>query len=297
MKSRKNLLAMILCIIMVTASGVQALASPQTVSPTTSTVIVNGTLTEFEAYLINDNNFFRLRDLAYALNGTNKQFSVGWDGAANAIMLTSGQPYEPIGGEMAQGDGTPQVATPTTSRVFINGVELNLTAYNISGNNFFRLRDIMRAFDIGVSWDAATSTIAIDTNTVYHGYGQLVAGGGTFIEADDDSLFFVDRLNLANLTLIPESVHILTPYDDPHGQWGDWDMYVWKADVRGVANLADIFVARQNLGNNNEHRLGLDTRGSDLVLSLVRLNDNGDLVGVMYLLPDNIAREARAIGF
>ena len=99
-----------------------------------------------------------------------------------------------------------------------------------------------------------------------------------------------DSLNLADLTLIPESVHILVPYDDVHSQWGDWDMYVWSGEVRRTANQADIFVARQTLENNNEFRIGLDVRGDDVVLSLVRLNDNGDLVGMMYLVPANMAR-------
>ena len=108
---------------------------------------------------------------------------------------------------------------------------------------------------------------------------------------DDVGPFIPDILNLADLTLIPESVHVLTPYDDPHGQWGDWDMYIWSAEVRGVANLADIFVARQGLDNNNEHRIGFDERGSDMVLSIVRLNENGDMVGMMYLVPDSIVKE------
>ena len=140
---------------------------PRTALPTESTVIVNGVVTAFEAYNIGGNNFFKLRDLAYAINGSNKQFSVEWDGAANAISLTSGQPYIPVGGEMALGDGTPRLATPTTARVFLDGTELNATAYNIGGNNFFRLRDIMRALDIGVTWDDATRIIGIDTSMPY----------------------------------------------------------------------------------------------------------------------------------
>ena len=108
---------------------------------------------------------------------------------------------------------------------------------------------------------------------------------------DDGSPFILDILNLTDLTLIPESVQTLTPYDDPHGQWGDWDMYIWSGEVRGVANLADILVSRQSFDNTNEIRFGLDRKGSDMVLELVKLNDNGDLVGMLYLVPDNIARE------
>ena len=165
MITRRKFFAMLLCMVLMLTAGTSAFASARTVNPTESTVIVNGTPMEFEAYLIDGNNFFKLRDLAYALNGTNKQFSVSWDSATNAISLTGGQSYEPIGGEMTRGNGTPQIAIPTTSRLFINGLSVNLTAYNISDNNFFRLRDIMIVFDIGVTWDAEANTIKIDTNT------------------------------------------------------------------------------------------------------------------------------------
>ena len=140
---------------------------PVTVSPTRSTVMVNGAATAFEAYSIGGSNFFKLRDLAYVLNGTEKQFAVAWDSENNAISLTSGDAYEAIGGEMQQGDGTAKTATPTTSRILLNGVELSLTAYNIGGSNFFRLRDLMRTLDIGVTWNAAASTIGIDTSIPY----------------------------------------------------------------------------------------------------------------------------------
>ena len=94
MKNTKKLMVMLLCLVMLSALGVPALASLQTVSPMASTVIVNGTAIAFEAYNIDGNNFFKLRDLAYALSGSSKQFSVGWDGAASCVVLSIqfGQP-------------------------------------------------------------------------------------------------------------------------------------------------------------------------------------------------------------
>ena len=142
--------------------------APQTVNPTASTVFINGTATEFEAYLIDGNNFFKLRDLAYVLNGTNKQFAVGYDNATRAITLTSGNAYEPDGGEMILGDGTPKSATLNTSiNISIDGSPVEITAYLISGNNFMRLRDLMRLLDIGVGYDNTTRNITIDTSLPY----------------------------------------------------------------------------------------------------------------------------------
>ncbi|MDR1616919.1 MAG: copper amine oxidase N-terminal domain-containing protein [Syntrophomonadaceae bacterium] len=148
--------------------SISASAAPAlTAKPTASTVLVNGKNIAFDAYNINGNNYFKLRDLAYTLNGTEKQFDVGWDGAKNAISLTSGKAYTVTGGEMADkgaGDKTP---TPTSSKIYLNGKDVTFTAYNIEGNNYFKLRDIGAAFDFGVTWDGAKNTIVIDTSKGY----------------------------------------------------------------------------------------------------------------------------------
>ena len=166
MKKRILSIALALTLILVLVPSA-ATAQHITVNPTPSTVFVDGEAVEFRAYLIGGNNFFMLRALAYVLNGTSAQFNVGWDGATNTITLTSGQAYEIVGGETALGDGLPKTATPTTARVMLDGQELNLTAYLIGGNNFFRLRDVMQALNVGVIWDGPANAIRIDTSIGY----------------------------------------------------------------------------------------------------------------------------------
>jgi len=138
------------------------------VNPTASSVLVNGSSKAFEAYLIDGNNFFKLRDLAMVVSGTEKQFAVGWDGTTKEITLTSGQPYTLIGGEMTQSDGKEKTATLNTNiNISLDGTSVVMTAYLIGGNNFIRLRDIMRLLDIGVTWDGVARTIVIDTSNGY----------------------------------------------------------------------------------------------------------------------------------
>ena len=48
-----------------------------------------------------------------------------------------------------------------------DGAEVQLTAYNIGGNNYFKLRDIGAAFDFGVEWDGAQNSIVIDPTKSY----------------------------------------------------------------------------------------------------------------------------------
>jgi alpha-tubulin suppressor-like RCC1 family protein len=136
-------------------------------TPTASTVLVNGEKVAFDAYNINGNNYFKLRDLAFVLSGTDKQFEVGWDSSANAISLTSSEVYTPVGGEMAAKGAGNKTPTPTGSKIFLDGKEVVLTAYNIDGYNYFKLRDVGQAFDFGVDWDSANSTIVIDTSKGY----------------------------------------------------------------------------------------------------------------------------------
>ncbi|MCL2164184.1 MAG: hypothetical protein FWH55_07290 [Oscillospiraceae bacterium] len=136
-----------------------------TASLTTSTVQVNGENIAFEAYNINGNNYFKLRDLAYVLSGTEKQFEISWDGANDVISLTSGKPYTTIGGEMTAKEGVgDKTAIPTNSKIILDGEEVYFSAYNIEGNNYFKLRDIGETFDFYVTWDGAKDTIVILTN-------------------------------------------------------------------------------------------------------------------------------------
>lgn len=58
-------------------------------------------------------------------------------------------------------------ATPTAATVLVNGKNVSFDAYEIGGNNYFKLRDIGQAFDFGIGWDGASQTITIDTSTGY----------------------------------------------------------------------------------------------------------------------------------
>ena len=138
-----------------------------TAIPTPSKVLINDEVVAFESYNIHDNNFFKLRDLAFALTASEKQFEVTWDAQASVIALISGLPYTVAGGELGAKGTDNKTALPTTARIFIDGEEASFTAYNIDGNNYFKLRDIGEYFDFGIGWDADTNTITVDTSTVY----------------------------------------------------------------------------------------------------------------------------------
>ncbi len=135
--------------------------------PTSSKIIVNGKEVAFEAYRINQNNYFKLRDIAAAISGSEKQFDVAFDAGANAVNIVTGKSYTKAGGELLKGDGKIKAASLSSSRVFLNGKQTGLAAYTIAGNNYFKLRDVMQILDVYVGFDLSSNTISIDTGMGY----------------------------------------------------------------------------------------------------------------------------------
>lgn len=60
--------------------------------------------------------------------------------------------FTAAGGELAvSADPSIKEAKSTTSKVYVNGKEVSFTAYNINGSNYFKLRDIAKVIDFGVT--------------------------------------------------------------------------------------------------------------------------------------------------
>ena len=139
-----------------------------TAVPSSSQVLVDGKSQNFLAYYINGYNYFKLRDIAAVLNGSEKQFEVGWDPETDSISLTTGKPYVLQDGDLeTDSSGENQTGMATQSRIFVDGNEVAFVAYNIGGNNYFKLRDLGAALDFGVDWDPATENILIDSSPDY----------------------------------------------------------------------------------------------------------------------------------
>lgn len=139
-----------------------------TAIPSTSSVKVNGTKVSVDAYNIDGNNYFKLRDIAMAVNNTAKQFEVTLDETSNTLNMTSNKAYTPTGSELvASGNTTSKDGVTTTTKLYLNGQEVQITAYNIGGSDYYKLRDIAKSLDFNLVWDATTHTINMDTSNNY----------------------------------------------------------------------------------------------------------------------------------
>lgn len=130
---------------------------------TISNVLIDGELTSFDTYTIDDSNYFKIRDLAFVLNGSSKNFEVAWYGEKQAINIITNTPYTITGSEISTLNGETKTAITNTAKILVNGDEVDITAYNIDNSSYFELRDICKHLDIDVTLNSATNTIGIIT--------------------------------------------------------------------------------------------------------------------------------------
>ncbi len=139
-----------------------------TASPSTMQVrFASGRQTAMPGYNIEGYNYFKLRDVAQALQlygqREEKKFSVGWDDSAKTITLTQGQSYSAAGGELTPNSGGAQPAVQSSAALIINGqTQTGLAAYNINGSTYFQLRDLLGALGVGVEWNGAANRIELN---------------------------------------------------------------------------------------------------------------------------------------
>jgi alpha-tubulin suppressor-like RCC1 family protein len=144
-------------------------ALPNIANPLTSAVIINGRNVEFQAYSIDGQNFFRMRDIAHALNNTSARVSMGYNGRNHTI--TQGRIAGTDPGLLRNRAGA-LPAIPTTFLYVINGSEVVFDTYRIGNCYFFLLCDIEEHLNIVVTWDEEANEISIKTSSKTQGRTQ-----------------------------------------------------------------------------------------------------------------------------
>ena len=60
-------------------------------------------------------------------------------------------------------------AERSTNRIYVDGQEVHLTAYNINGNNYVMLRDVGRAVGFNVYWNSDAKCVQVESKKPYTG--------------------------------------------------------------------------------------------------------------------------------
>ena len=145
---------------------VEEIPAEGTAYASTQNITIDGKAVEFQAYALKDENgnltnYVKLRDIAFALNGSEAQFEVGFDGT---ISLTTKTAYTVSGTEMTtpfEGDRAYKGGAQT---VKVDSKDVAMTAITLTDDdggayNYFKLRDLgsVLGFEVGYSNETGIS--------------------------------------------------------------------------------------------------------------------------------------------
>jgi hypothetical protein len=143
------------------------LGSTVTGGKTNNKLVIGEKEQTFPAVNIQGYNFIKLRDLAMILNGTGKQFSVGYNNATRTVTLTSGGTYAPLGDELRDNLADPVSSFVSSQRILLDGKLVEVLAYNINDYNYLRLRDLAIMFDFNIDFVEDTGVITLKLEEQY----------------------------------------------------------------------------------------------------------------------------------
>ncbi len=85
------------------------------------------------------------------------------------------------------------VAEPTWQKIYVDGRQVSMTAYNIAGHNYVRLRDIGQQVGFNVYWE---NGVQIDTDAPYTGVApvQEVSSQPTIMEIREEMIRCINEV-------------------------------------------------------------------------------------------------------
>ena len=157
---KRTLCSALACLMLLPTSALAVQATPNH-----QPIVRNGQKVSLAGYEIDGYTYFKLRDVATILNGTESQFSVDYDGTG--ISLTTGQPYTRVQGDLAPiPDGTVAETALISLPLTVNGQSVTLTACEVGGFNYLKLRDLGEALNFPVDYDESTHTILLGAHAM-----------------------------------------------------------------------------------------------------------------------------------
>ena len=85
------------------------------------------------------------------------------------------------------------MAEHSTNRIFVDGKEVQVEAYTIHNNNFMQLRDVGKAVDFNVYWNAADGSVQIETGKPYTGEAPTQTSAAKTVTLPTDGSQYVPQ--------------------------------------------------------------------------------------------------------
>jgi len=145
--------------------GITASAEAASAIKTDSIFYVDETHVSFRSYTIDDSIYVCIFELAIALSGSEKQFSLAWSAGGQALRIISQRPYMAIGVSRTYTYPATANAALTGITVLLDGEETDLTSYKIGNDIYFNLKQFAKALDFNVVTQTDLSTVELITDT------------------------------------------------------------------------------------------------------------------------------------
>lgn len=126
-------------------------------------VSVDGKTVEIDAYNIEGSNYFKLRDVAVILSGTEKEFDVGFDKEDNVIAVLQNKPYSKASEGTSAIDKVKTKAIIKETWINLNSMGRHFYCAFIDNSNYLKLRDLAPFIGFDLSYNNINREIIIET--------------------------------------------------------------------------------------------------------------------------------------
>ena len=124
-------------------------------------VLLDGVKIELGAYLINQRNYVKLRDVAAILAATDAKYNVDFDKEKKQVVIKTGEAYEKQEKDLTPLAKGKQVAVISEQNFMFNGEEKAVETALINQNNYLQLRQLGELVGFGVNYNKETKAIEL----------------------------------------------------------------------------------------------------------------------------------------
>lgn len=129
-------------------------------------IVLDGKDTGIKGYNIEDNNYFKLRDVAALLDGKDAEFSVSYDQERETVIINSKSDYTKTDSDLSPLKDTDSKIKKSLHNIIVNGVRHSLNVYTIDGYNYFKLRELGQTIGFVVDYDQKNNKVTIDSRAI-----------------------------------------------------------------------------------------------------------------------------------
>ena len=129
-------------------------------------IVLDGKDTGVKGYNIENNNYFKLRDVAALLDGKDAEFNVSYDKDRATVNINSKSDYKKGKDDLKPLKDSNSEIKKSNHIVNVNGTRHSLNVYTIDGYNYFKLRELGQTIGFDVKFDEKNNTVVIDSKAI-----------------------------------------------------------------------------------------------------------------------------------